>query len=513
MTSKSRRTLAVLACVLVAACFAVPWLTGSGPKESSATGAGGTQGAGPGAAGGAHALHTAVSGAGGGSSGGQGASGDGSGEGTAEKGPGKPKEKEAPRAPGLRLSVAVIDADAQAGEPVRARIRIENTAAAAITLCDPLLDFPRRVELLYRYRNLNYCAQCPPGPMQALDTTKLVEIQPGHGIETVIDLRPLFDSCLGFGEGPFRFRLAYRGNPSAVPAIVRAWNGDPARVATSDDLVFHAPVPAWFEEMGGDGELLNSLASRIEIWAPGSPEDDKVLEHVRSLGQPAVAALAIVAGRSSSTEPTAAIRARKAFLMLRHLGADALSVLRQVPATAAVDVAIGVIDEDERERSGAGPSEPSRPFRGIGGGAKGTSFVVSAMRPEITGSVSYTFDAAGGIYVTRWESRDRKTTTALPLTTDQVAEVKRTILRARPWTWRPMRAVARAGEGEVGFALADHDGSTLWLQSFRGDEARDGNPFSSDVLRAFRIAAGDDGVPDPAPAAPAPAPRVEKAEK
>ena len=285
---------------------------------------------------------------------------------------------------------------------------------------------------------------------------------------------------------------------------MRAWNGDPSRVATSDELVFHAPVPAWLEALGGDGDLLNSLASRIEIWAPGSPEDEKVLEHVKSLGAPALASLAIVAGRIGSPEPNAAMRARKSLLMLRHIGADALSVLRRVPANPAVDMAIGVIDEDERERTGAGPSEASRPFRGIGGGDQGASFVVSVMRPEIAGSVSYTFDAAGAIYVTRWESRDRKTTVAPPLTTDQVAEVKRSILRARPWTWRPVRVVGRVGEGEVGFALADRNGSTLWLQSFRGDEARDGNAFASDVLRAFRIAAGDEGAPIPVPASAPP---------
>ncbi|MCE9638032.1 MAG: hypothetical protein K8T90_20210 [Planctomycetes bacterium] len=415
----------------------------------------------------------------------------------------EPMKKKAVPNTGLALRVQVLDREPRDGEPVRARIRLENVGRTAVVVCDPQLDLGRRVEMLYRHQNINYCATFPSGPMKPLDTTQLIEMRPGDGIDAFVDLRPLLDSALGFGEGPFQFRMAYRGATGVIPAAVRAWNGDPAQVATSDELRVVSSVPAWFEDLGGDGELLNSLASRIFLWAPGSPEDDAVLDHVRSLGEPAVGALAIVASRMASPGPSAQIRARKALLMLRHLGAEVLPVLRRAPQTPAVAAAIAMAEDDARERTALGPSDASRVFRAIGGGTRdGTTFSVSVMRSGGIGSVCYSFDAEGRVFVTRWKDRDAQETALLPLDTDRVVELKRAILRNRPWTWQPVRAEARAGEGEVGFSLADGTGSMVWLQSFRGSEAREGNPFTADVLRAFRLAAGDADDATSSPTAP-----------
>ena len=192
MELTKRQAFAAVAGIVVVACVAVPWFTWRGAGDANGSDrAPGLANAGPdpGSGGDVRALHTGVGSAGSAPTGGSGAPAGAGGTGSDAAAAGG-AEKKPVRVPGLGLRVSIVDTDAQAGEPVRARVQIENSGTTPISLCDPLLDFPRRVEILYRYRNVNYCAMFPPGPMQSLDSTKLIEIPPGHAVEVVCSKHP-----------------------------------------------------------------------------------------------------------------------------------------------------------------------------------------------------------------------------------------------------------------------------------------------------------------------------------
>ena len=413
--------------------------------------------------------------------------------------PAEPEAKpEKPR--DLELRVVLRSRVVERGEPILAILEAKNIGKEPLTLISARADLARRARVVVQRAGQNVLAGpgAPAGNSSAPRDADL-RLAPGEVIATEVDLLPPLEDTTSYIDGRIRFTMQYDGDSSAVKSGAHGWNTDSGHRAESKQYDIELKLPSWMTELGADNATYGEMRNTSQVFQPGAPTAEKLIEKVVAKGAPAYACLLFLTRAMGGMDEAEADVGRRAFSLLRAIGEPALAAMSSASPgdEPAVLMTLGVLLEDHEERSGLTPSrEVSRLLRDVAGGGAGSAmFQIHLEATSSTEPVDYLLDNTGILTITRGRG-DAVTRLARKLPTDELATLKRALVASRLAAWKHIQRVQTEEEGSVAFTLL-RGGETAYCLSLSEHEAVKGNPLPAALIDAFQRVASEFKPPVP----------------